>query len=112
MAKAPEPLMCGAGGRPTLAENRKAILDALADGFTMRSAARRGGISQRTLYDRLGQDADFAAEVAQARKIGRERRADELGEKLFESAETCATDPRFTTACIFALKNLDPQHWR
>ena len=78
----------------------------------MRTAAHRGGISQRTLYDRLGQNADFAAEVAQARKIGRERRADELGEKLFESAEKCATDPRFTTACIFALKNLDPENWR
>ena len=99
-------------GRPTLAENRKAILDALAEGYTMRAAARRGGISQRTLYARMGDDAAFAAQVADARRCGREKRADELAENLFEAAEKCATDPRFTTACIYAPKNLDLENWR
>ena len=80
--------------------------------YLMRSAARRGGVSLRTLYTRLRADAAFAAQVADARWMGRKRRADELGKKLFEAAEKCADNPRFTTACIFALKNLAPEKWR
>jgi len=112
MAKAPETLMCEAGGRPTLAENRKAILDALAVGFTLRLAARRGGISQRTLYARIGQDAGFAAQVVDARRCGRMLREDELAEKLFQNAEKAATDPRYQTSLFWALCNLNPEKWK
>jgi hypothetical protein len=108
--QAPDPAR--AGGRPVLAEDRKAILAALCEGYTMRTAARRGGVSQRTLYARLGQDADFAAQVAEARRFGRERREDELAEKLFQNAEKAATDPRYQTSLFWALANLDPEHWK
>ena len=49
---------------------------------------------------------------AEARRFGRQRRAEELGQKLYEAAEKAAYDPRFTAAIIFALKNLDPENWR
>ena len=112
MDKASEPLMCDAGGRPVLAEDRKAILDALCEGYTMRAAARRGGISQRTLYARICQDAGFAAQVVDARRCGRMLREDELAEKLFQNAEKAATDPRYQTSLFWALCNLNPEKWK
>jgi len=93
-------------------ENRRAVLAALRRGQTIGSAARRGGIGETVLRERMAGDAAFAAEVEAARREGRERRADELEAVLFKGAMKVATDPRYTAACIFALCNLDPEHWR
>jgi len=93
-------------------EDREAILAALAEGQTMEAAAAAGGIGRTTLWGRCREDGAFAAHVAQARDEGRKLRADTIAAALFAGAEKVRDDPRFTTCAIFALKNLDPEHWR
>ncbi len=54
----------------------------------------------------------YARAVAEARAEGRRTRAAQLERVLYQSAQKAADDPRYTTALIFALKNLDPEHFR
>jgi len=78
----------------------------------MGSAARRGGICEREFYFRLAADSAFRAEVDAARLEGRQRRAHELEAILFEGAGRAGKDAKFTGQLIFALTNLDAEHWK
>jgi len=89
-----------------------AIFTALAAGETVASAAAKGGLAERTYYDHKKADPEFAAACDQARRDGDDKRADELESVLHTGAGLAATDPRYTTQLIFALKNLRPKKWR
>jgi len=99
-------------GRPRTVEDREAILAALRRGCPVQTAARLGGVAYSTVLERLAGDDGFRQAFDEARAEGRERRADELEAVLYEGAMKVATDPRYTGAAIFALCNLDPEHWR
>jgi len=89
-----------------------AMLAALQDGETIDAAAVLMGISYSALYVRRQKDPALDAAVKQANALGRNRIAERIAKKLYSGADKCDVDPRFTTAAIFALKNLDPQNWR
>jgi len=93
-------------------EAARAICEALEEGQTMESAARAGGIAYRTLFDWRRGDPRLDEQVKAASAVGRSVRAEKIARALYAGAEKCADDPRFTTCAIFALKNLDPAHWR
>jgi len=88
------------------------VLLHLREGETMEAAALAAGMSHDTLQRWRKADPPFDAAVGQARAAGRAARAEVIARALYAAAEKVATDPRYTTAAIFALKNLDPVHWR
>ena len=88
------------------------MLDALEDGQTIDAAAVLMGISYSALYVRRQKDPVLDAAVKLANSCGRNRISERIAKHLYAGAEKCDEDPRFTTAAIFALKNLDPQHFR
>ena len=93
-------------------DQEHACFDALDRGETIDSAARLMGLTYQGLYCRRQTDSQLNAAIEQANERGRVRQAGRIATKLYAGAEKCADDPRFTTAAIFALKNLDPAHWR
>lgn len=97
---------------PDLADEKKAVLGALEEGETWEAASLRSGYSYRTVHRWMDDDPDFAAAATKARKVGRSLRAGVIERALFAGAAQAAEDPRFTTAAIFALKNLRPDEWR
>ena len=88
------------------------VLLHLREGETMEAAALAAGMSHDTLQRWRKADPPFDAAVGQARAAGRAARAEVIARALYAAAEKVADDPRFTTAAIFALKNLDPANWR
>ena len=88
------------------------VLLHLREGETMAAAALAAGMSHDTLTRWRKADAAFDAAAGEARAVGRATRAEVIARALYAAAEKVATDPRYTTAAIFALKNLDPVHWR
>ncbi|MFH0982781.1 MAG: hypothetical protein V2A79_14755 [Planctomycetota bacterium] len=95
-----------------LAEQKRAVCEALEQGETWPSAANKGGVSYRTVHRWCEDDEAFAAESHTARQQGRHLRAAVIEAALHEGAEKVATDPRYTGAAIFALKNTRPDEWR
>jgi len=90
----------------------QAMLAALKNGETIDAAAVLMGISYSALYVRRQKDPVLDAAVKLANSCGRNRISERIAKHLYAGAEKCDEDPRFTTAAIFALKNLDPQNWR
>jgi len=89
-----------------------AFLDALRAGQTMESSAGILSLSYSGVFARRKRDPAFDAAVKDASTEGRKLQAAKIAKALYEGAEKMGQDPRFTTAAIFALKNLDPEHWR
>jgi len=84
----------------------------IEQGISINSACDVAGISPLTLWRRRREDAELEQRFCEAHAAGRALRADAIAAALFAGAEKVADDPRFTTAAIFALKNLDPGNWR
>ena len=89
-----------------------ACFAALEAGETQDSAARLMGLTYQGLYCRRQTDQQLNAAVEAANVVGRVRQAGRIAKALYSGAEKCGEDARFTTAAIFALKNLDPQNFR
>jgi len=92
--------------------DREAILESLRGGHTLAAAAAAGGLSSRALFNWRRRDREWSKQVEEARDLGRRRRTEELEDVLFQGAEKVLADPRYQTSIIFALRNLDPEHWR
>ena len=89
-----------------------AFFAALRAGQTTDVAAGIMGLTYAGVYARRQKDSAFDAEAKAANAEGRRLIAAKIAKSLYSGAEKCDADPRFTTAAIFALKNLDPEHWR
>lgn len=74
-------------GRPSIRtpETEEAILGWIAEGKTLRAFCRQeGSPTWRTVYDWLGEDAEFSARFARARELGH----DAISEEAMEIADT------------------------
>lgn len=92
------------------AAKKDIIVGALQKGACKNLAAKAAGICRDTIYDWANKDEQFAARVSEACDL-----VDDLVQNaLFRNATT--PDPRTgrvdTTACIFWLKNRQPERWR
>lgn len=66
---------------PFTPQRRAQVVDLLAQGYNLSSAARAVGIHPRTAYLHQANDPDFARAVAEAREIGIDRMEDAMREK-------------------------------
>jgi len=97
--------------RPWTADEQ-AVFDALEGGECLETVGRLLGIGYSALYKRRQSDPQLDAAIMAATEQGRKTQAIRIAKSLYQGAEKCGDDSRFTTAAIFALKNLDPAHWR
>jgi hypothetical protein len=90
-----------------------AVLAVLREGHTFASAAAVGmGASHDVLERRRKEKPEFDEACKLAQAVGKAKRLKNLTAVLYGAAGQAGEDPRFTTALIFALKNLDPENFR
>lgn len=93
------------GGRPTdyTPDLGEKILGLMAQGLSLAAAAAECDIHRQRVYEWERKHPDFSEAV----KLGRGKRQHYLENKMLN-----AKDGPSVTACIFALKNANPEDWR
>jgi hypothetical protein len=85
------------------AKKRQSLLETVAAGYSVTTAAQRAGMSRRSVYDWKGDDPLFAADLRAAYEEGTDRFADALMER--------ALLPDHDALAIFMLKQRDPDRF-
>lgn len=84
-------------------KKRRLILEAIASGASLTSAAARAGVSRRVVYDWKADNPEFAAELEDAYQVGTDRLADHAMKR--------ALLPDHDALLIFMLKQRDPKRF-
>jgi len=94
-------------GLNTRIEKEQAMLKSLAMGASRTAAHKAAGVSHSTLYNWLKDSPEFKAAVEEAEG----RAIQSVAHGLYMTAITPGVTGQ-VTACIFFLKNKDPENWR
>ncbi len=84
-------------------KKKEAVIEAIAERFSIMHAAARAGVPRRTLYNWRDDDPTFDAAIIEARRAA----IDVLEGSLYERASD-----NDTTAAIFLLKGWEPARYR
>jgi hypothetical protein len=84
-------------------KKRRLMLEAVASGLSVTSAARRAGFSRRSVYDWKDADPTFAAELENA--------YEEATDRIADAAMQRALLPEHDALLIFMLKQRDPKRF-
>ena len=88
-------------------KNREALIEAAESSCTHKDAASSAGISERSLYAWIAEDAEFADDYACARAKGRTG----LVSAITRAAIGTDDVPGDWRAAAWLLERMDPEHW-